>query len=190
MRINLTRKQAVARFIYMPVLTVLAMLFISGCSAVGNYTPNPLKAKGLAKNITITKPVVISNNQTSDQENSLDFRGISINYNTFTQSLVDALNMELNKNRVVSKDSTDKVLHVSVTNVKQSFIAGGFSYGADIDAEVKMGQGRTKKYQGSRASYASNGNIWFAPTRPLASAFRDLVEKIVTDPEIHEYINK
>lgn len=190
MRISLKKKQVVVRFIHTLALTALAMLFISGCSAVGNYTPNPLKAKGLAKNINITKSVVITNAQQSDQDHLLNFRGISINYKTFTQSLVEALNMELNKDRVVSNDSTDKELHVSVTNVKQSFIAGGFSYGADIEAEVKMGQGRTKKYQASRASYASGGNVWFAPTKPLAASFRDLAKKIITDPEIQEYINK
>jgi hypothetical protein len=190
MRIHLTRKQIVARFIYIPALTVLAMFFVSGCSPVGNYTPDPLKARGAAKNINITKQVVITNAQSYDKEDLLGFRGISINYKTFTQSLVDALNMELNKDRVVSKGSTDKQLHVSVTNVKQSFIAGGFSYGADINAEVKMGQGRTKQYLGSRASLASGYNVGSAPTKPLDAAFRDLVKMIAEDPDIQEYINK
>ena len=189
MRINFTKKQTITRLIYMPALTVLTLLFISGCSGVGNYTPNPLKARGVAKNVNVSNPVVINNAQASNQDHLMGFRGISINYNTFTQSVVEALNMELNNNMPITNNDTSKQLHITVTNVTIGFAAAGMNYRAHIEAQVKTGQGQTKHYQTTRASYASGLNVSTAPTRPLNSAFRDLVKQIAEDPDIQQYIN-
>ena len=189
MRIDLARKEVFVRFVYMASLTVLGMLFVSGCGH-GDYIPDPLKAKGLGENIIITKPVLISNGQPSDKDHLLDFKGISINYNTFTQSLVEALDMELNKNRAIANDSASKQLEVSVTNVRMDYSFGQLNYRSSIDAMVKMGQSQAKHYQASRASYASGFNMDLFPTKPLDAAFCDLVKKIIEDPEVHGYINK
>ena len=189
MGVTIAKKNTISYFICMLILPVLIMLLTIGCSPVGNYTPDPLMAKGLAKNINITKPVKISNNQPYDQKDLLAFRGISVNYNTFTQSLVDALNMELNKNKLIENDSANKHLQVAVTNVEMAFGSGAANFRATIDAEVKMGNGQIKQYHSSRASYASGFNIGTAPTKPLNAAFYDLVKYIVEDPVIQEYIN-
>lgn len=190
-------------------LLVLALIvFLSSCaSPVGKYSPDPImittpeandsdddseefepvKSKTVIK-VNISNPVKISNAQPSTREQPLDFRGIIVNYKEFTQSMVEALTLEYKKNNVTVNDSSEKELHVKVTEI--DMYMAGFTYRANISVEIKYGNGSTESFEATRGSYGSPLMINHFPTKPLDAAFKDIVTKIIHNKKIQDYINR
>lgn len=162
-------------------------VFLSSCAAVGKYNPDPKIATGSVKGINVTNSVKISNFQPSSEEHPLNFRGIIVNYNAFTQSLVEALRVEYERNNVIVTDSTDRELQVMVTKIGMD---QAFNFRAYIFAEVKYGDGSVEFFDITRASYASPFMVNNFPTKPLNAAFKDLVVEIINNKNIQDYINK
>lgn len=162
--------------------------FLSSCAPVGKYNPDPIIATGLAKGINVTNAVKIINSQSSTKEHSLDFRGIIVNYNEFTQSLVEALKIEYERNNVIISDSTERELQVAVTKIEM--YRGSMTFRANIFAEVKYGNRAIEKLDVTRASYGSPLMVNHFPTKPLNAAFKELVKKIIINKNIQDYINK
>lgn len=167
--------------VFLPAVTLCA-----SC-AIGPYSPEPNLAAGVTRNVAITKPVAILSDQTSEEPIHLPRRKIVVDRKSFTESLVAAIKMELASNNVAVTESADKKLLVSVTNIRM--FRDGATLRAEIDAEVKTGSGELEKFVTSRASYGSDFNRDIAPTRPIDSAFRDLVQKILTSKNILQYLN-
>lgn len=179
------RCKSVRAFIYFNL--VCCLLFFSSCrSSVGLYNPDPLTAKGVTKDISFSNTVSIINDQSSTQRHLLDFRGIEVNYNEFTQSLVDALCLELKRHGVALNESAEKKLYLKVTEVEM-FLS--MTYRADIKAIVRTGDGNEKIFRASRASYGSPFMVSTFPTKPLDAAFKDLVKDILTHPVITTYLS-
>lgn len=163
-------------------------IFLSSCAAVGKFKPNPKIARGLITGISVTNGVKISNSQLSSEEHLLEFRGVVVNYNTFTQSLVEALKMEYERNNVKVNDSNERELQVAVTKIEM--YPGNVNFRAKISAEVKYGNGSIEKFNISRATFGSLLMVAFFPTKPLNKAFKDLVAEIINNKNIQDYINK
>lgn len=197
--------------VYVCFLILMVTLFLSSCATpVGMYSPDPKivtaaepseqeeseSAETDAKStetaperkIYITNPVKIVNSQSSAEERPLDFRGIIVNYKEFTQSLVEAIKLEYEKNNVTVSDSAEKVLNIKVTDVDMRF--GAFNYRGTINAQIKGSDNLFQLFEASRASYGSGFMVSNYPTKPLDSAFKDIVVKIVYDEKIQDYINK
>ena len=179
------RCKSVGAFMYFNL--VCCLLFLCSCSSsVGPYNPDPLIAKGVTKNSSFSNTVSIINDQSSTQRHLLDFRGIEVNYNEFTQSLVDALCLELKRHGVILKESAEKKLYLKVTEVEM-FLS--MTYRADIKAIVRTGVGNEQIFRASRASYGSPFMVSTFPTKPLDSAFKDLVKDILAHPVITTYLS-
>lgn len=171
------------------VTLVLCACFLGSCSTkMGYYCPKPAVAKGAAKGLVVSQPVRITNAQVSKEEHTLDFRSIIVNYQEFTQALVDAVKVELASHVAADTDTTAKMLHISVTNVEMP--PPGATFSAYIHVDVKTGDGKLKRLLTNRSSYASPFNMGTVPTKPLNAAFRDMVEKILHDKAILAYLNE
>jgi hypothetical protein len=170
------------------LLVFTLSVFLSSCAAVGKYNPDPKIAIGSVKGINVTNAVKISNSQPSSEEHLLEFRGIVVDYKAFTQSLVEALKMEYERNNVIVSDSAERELQVAVTKIEMYM--GSANFRATIFAEVKYGNGSIEKFDASRASYASGFMVTNFPTKPLNAAFKDLVAEIINNKNIQMYINK
>jgi len=170
------------------LLPLIVVVFLVSCAAVGKYTPEPSLAEGAVEKVTITNPIKITNSQPSTEEHPLGFRGIIVNYNTFTQSLVDALKMEYKRNKGTVSDSAEKELKVKITNVDME--RGTLNFRAYVHAEVTYGDGKTEKFEATDASYGSPLMVNHFPTKPLESTFRQLVIQIIQNQNIQNYINK
>ena len=169
-------------------LLLILTVFLASCAAVGNYNPDPKIAIGLVEGINVTNAIKINNLQPSSKEHLLNFRGIIVNYKTFTQALVTALEMEYKRNNVIVNDSTERELKVAVTKIEMS--QGGMGFRAYIFAEVKFGNKSIEKFDVTRASYGSPLMINHFPTKPLDAAFKELVTEIINNKNIQDYINK
>lgn len=169
------------------LLPLLTILLLSSCAAVGKYSPDPALADGVVDGIDIKTQLRLTNAQPSTQEHNLGFRGIIINYHTFTQSLVDAVKMEYQRNKVSVNDSAEKELKIKVTQVTMGH--GGFNFRAYIYAEVEFGDNTVEKFQATDASYGSPLMVNHFPTKPLDSAFKYLVGKIIYSTKIKDYLN-
>ena len=178
-----------------PPFTICLHLFLiftitvslSSCAAVGRYNPDPKIAIGSVDIINVANTVKITNFQPSSKEHPLYFRGIAVDYNAFTQSLVEALKMEYERNNVMVSGSAERELQVMVTNIGMD---QGFNFRALISAEVKCGEEFVEFFDVSRASYASLFMINHFPTKPLNAAFKDLVVEIINNKNIQGFINK
>lgn len=173
--------------IFLHLLIFTIPIFLSACAAVGRYNPDPKIAIGSVKGITVTNAVKISNSQPSSEEHPLDFRGIVVDYNAFTESLVEALTMEYERNSVIVSNSTEKELQVMVTKIGMDQT---FNFRAYIFAEVKYGNESVEFFDITRASYGSPFMVNNFPTKPLNAAFKDLVVEIINNKNIQDYINK
>lgn len=160
---------------------------LNSCASVGRYAPSADIALGAANGVAINNPVKITNDQPSTYNQDLHFRGIVVNYNEFTQSLVDGLKGEVIRNKGSVSDNADKELRVSVTKVMMK--VKDFNYRARILAEVRFGDDGIEQFSVSRASYGSPFMVSNFPVKPLDAAFRNLVEEIINNREIQNYIN-
>lgn len=165
---------------------VSTLLLIVSCGPVGKYTPDPGLAKGAVQGIALSHPVAVLNDQAKTKSHTLPVRDIVVDYASFTQSLVEALKQELTRNGVSVQESASKRLYIAVTHVKMP--PPVFYFAAHIYVRVKTGDGQVEKLKVTKSSYASQFNIDLAPTRPLDAAFKDMVRKILTNPEILEYL--
>ena len=163
------------------------MCLLGSCaSKIGPYCPPSTLARGAAKGVVTPHAVAIVNAQDSTEEHTLEFRGIVVNYQEVTQSLVDALKAELSANGVTVADAAEKTLSISVTQITMPQPDTVFS--AYLHVEVKTGDGQLKKLMTRRSSYASPFNMSTVPKKPLNAAFRDMVKKILTTKAIQEYL--
>ena len=169
-------------------MLLILIVFLPSCSSVGKYRPDPKFATGVVESINISNAVKLTNSQPSTFVHSLNFEGIEVDYNSFTQSLVDALKIEYERNNVLVTDIAEKELSVSVTGVSISF--GYANFRSHIIAEVKYGDDVIEKFETSRATVGSLLMVKTSPTKPLNVAFRDLVEKIIMNKKIQNYINQ
>ena len=168
--------------------TVVMLVFIScGTIPIGQYNPNPAMAKGVVKNVTFSRDIALINNQPSTEDHYILFRETIVNYNKFTQSIVDALTIELERNGLLVNESSEKKLYVKVTNV--DFKLASSRYRGVIYAEVRTGNNQVEFFDTHRASYASPFNLDMFPTKPLDSAFKDIVREILENKQLNEYIN-
>lgn len=167
---------------------VFLILTLSACgtSPIGRYNPSPSLAQGAVNKVAFSNSIAIINDQPATDDHHIRFRKTIVNYNTFTQSIVDALKMELKRNSVPVDDSSEKKLYIKVTNV--NFQLRSPSYRGYIDVEVKIGKDHTEFIEATRASYASPFNLDTAPTKPLDAAFKDIVRDILNNKKIQEYI--
>jgi len=168
------------------VVMVAALLLLPSCSSVGRYTPDPAIAKGVAGDISYSGPLAIVNAQDSTEEHDVGFRGITVSYQEFTQSLVDALKAEFESNGATIQDAADKKLSVSVTTVSMTPTAA--TYRGAIRATVETADGHREKFYATRSSYASGWNVGTNPTKPFNTAFKDLVKSIVENEAISAYL--
>ncbi len=163
-------------------------IFLSSCASIGMYNPNPRIARGVITEISVANGVKISNAQPSSEEHLLVIRGIKVNYNTFTQSLVEALKLEYQRNNVKVSDSNQKELQVSITKIELYPAVATFR--AKIFAEVKYGNGSIEKFYNTRATYGSLFTVTFFSKKPLNAAFKDLVVDIINNENIQAYLNE
>ena len=173
-----------------PFLSGAFLIFVSlscGTIPIGRYNPDPALAQGVVEHVSFSSDVTIINDQPATDDHLIRFKEAVVNYNEFTQSLVDALRMELERNGIQVKDSSEKKLYVKVTKVDMQLRQPNFR--AYIDAEVKTGEDHIEFFEVTRASYASPFNLDTGATRPLDSAFKDIVREIMENTQIQEYIN-
>ncbi len=168
------------------LMAVCCLLLLSSCSAVGRYSPKPSVAEGVAENISSSGDVAVVNAQDSREEHALEFRGIVVDYHEFTQSVVDALKGELERNGVVVRDEANKKLYVKVTKV--TMMPGPAVFRGGINATVETEGGPTERFYATRASYASGWNVGKNPSKPLDVAFKDLIKSILANEAILGYI--
>jgi hypothetical protein len=161
----------------------LIFVLLSCASAqIGRYNPDPALAKGVLENVSFSNDIAIINDQPSTEDHLIRFQEAVVNYNKFTQSVVDALKMELERNGIRVKDSSERQLYVKVTNVDLQLRLPNIR--AYIDTEVRTGKGHIEFFEMTRASYSAT----LTPTKPLDAAFKDLVGNIMTNKQIQEYI--
>jgi hypothetical protein len=170
---------------YLPIL--ILVITLSSCSSVGHYTPSAEIAAGVANDVVFTNQLKITNDQPSTDTHELHFRGVIVNYNEFTQSLVDSLKAEVTGSKGAISDTAGKELRVSVTRV--TMVRGGFNYRARIFAEVRYGADGIEHFNVTRASYGSPFMVSNFPVKPLDAAFRNLVSEIIHNQIIQDYIN-
>lgn len=168
------------------ILMAVCCLLLSSCSAVGRYNPEPSIAEGVAENISSSGAVAVVNAQESREEHALEFRGMVVDYHEFTQSVVDALKAELERQGVVVRDEANKKLYVRVSNV--TMMPGPAVFRGTIKATVEAAGGPTERFYATRASYASGWNVGTNPTKPLDAAFKDLVRSILANEVILGYL--
>lgn len=168
-------------------ILVIACLLVS-CSAVGPYKPDAEIATGMVEGVSFSAPLAIINNQPSNEQHTLQFRGIIVNYHEFTQSLVDGLKAEVLRSGGIIDDSSGKELHVSITRISMN--KGAFNFQARILAEVAFGADGLEHFNVSRASYGSLFMTQNFPTKPLNAAFKDLVADILQNQKIQSYLNE
>lgn len=173
---------------YLNTITLLLTVFLSACASIGNYNPDPQIANGVLTVVNVKNAIKISNTQPSTEEHELEFRGIIVNYNQFTQSLVEALKMELERNAVTISETAGKELKVAVTKIEM--YTTSFNFRAEIFAEVKLGSGDIEKFNVTRASYGSPLMMSQFPTRPLDVAFKDLVSEVINNGKVQKYLNE
>lgn len=188
--------------IILAVLLFVSFILLSSCAAVGKYDPDPKLVLEKAQEepeedqfvkpkpkeaIHISNAVKLSNAQSNNQDRNLDFRGIIVNYQSFTQAVVDGLTLEYKANKVSVSDSAEKQLQIKVVDINMT--VGGVNFRADVVTEVSYGNGKTERFEASRASYASPLMMNHFPTKPLDSAFQDIVEKIARNKNILAYLN-
>jgi hypothetical protein len=172
------------RHILFPIIVII---FLTSCAAdVGKYAPSPVIAKGEPKDLNIETPFSIINSQLNSEDLPLEFRGIIVNYNEFTQSLVEALKSEYESNNVKVHDSAEKELRVSITKIYMARSA--FYFSADIVAEVSHANGAIQVFETHRSSYGSQFMVDSFPTKPLDVAFKDLVSEIIENKNILKYL--
>ncbi len=172
---------------YFSILSVAA-IFISGCGAsVGKYVPDYNNLTDSIVSIDIRHPVKIINAQPSAEEIELEFKGITVDYHSFTQALADALKARFKAGMSPEKDSAVKELNVRVTKVVM--FLNGMNYRAQIYAEINYGNNSTEYFKSSRASYASPFMTGTFPKKPLDAAFKDLVYEILKNKNIRDYLN-
>lgn len=165
--------------------SVCCIVYLFGCTAVGFYNPNPKIAAGVKSIEKSSVSVCLINDQPNSDRHLLDFQKIEVDYNAFTQSLVDAMKAEFERCGAKVSTDSEKKLYIKVALVQMANL--GAVYRAKIKAYVKTGDGDQKMFLSSRASYASPFNMATAPTRPLDAAFKDLVVKIMSDPTLQAY---
>ena len=167
---------------------IFLILVLSACGmpSIGRYNPDPSTAKGVVKDIAFSHNITIINNQPSTDDHTLRFGETIVNYNAFTQSIVDALKMELTRNGITVNDSSQKKLYVKVTNVDYQLRTP--NYRAYIDVEVKTGNDHIEFIEVTRGSYSSPLNMSTAPTRPMDAAFEDIVRDIMNNKKIQDYL--
>jgi len=169
------------------ILGMIACIFLlPSCSRVGKLEIDPSIAKGMAENLSFSGTLAIVNAQDSVEERDLNFRGITVDYHGFTQSIVDALKVEFESNGATLRDEAEKTLYVTATNV--SMKPGPATFRGAINATVKTADGHTEKFYATRASYASGWNVGTNPTKPLNAAFKDLIKSIAENQAIREYL--
>ncbi|MFH2057522.1 MAG: hypothetical protein ABIJ59_01305 [Pseudomonadota bacterium] len=168
--------------------SLLLILVLSSCGmpSIGRYNPDPSIAKGVVKDIAFSNTITIINDQPDSKDHTLRFGETIVNYNAFTQSIVDALKMELTRNGITINDSSQKKLYVKVTNVDYQLRAP--NYRAYIDTEVKTGNDHIEFIEVTRGSYSSPLNMSTAPTRPMDAAFEDIVRDIMNNKKIQDYL--
>jgi hypothetical protein len=165
-------------------LILTGSLALASCVNVGLYNPDPQSAVLKKPGYTIPLNTTITNVQPSKKEHYLEFGGIIVNYHDFTQAVVKAL--EEHK-RSDSSLAGEKELRVKVTFVEST--PDAFTYRGDIIAVVAFGDVGKEEIRSSRASYGSGFNATTAPTRPLDSAFKDLVANILKNEKIRAYLD-
>ena len=169
------------------ILGMIACIFLlSSCSGVGKVEIDPSIAEGVAENLSFSGILAIVNAQDSAEERDLNFRGITVDYHGFTQSIVDALKVEFESNGATVQEQAEKTLYVTVTDV--SMKPGPATFRGAINATVKTADGHTEEFYATRASYASGWNVGTNPTKPLNAAFKDLIKSIAENQAIREYL--
>ena len=172
-------------------LLIVCSIMLSSCSTtapLGKYTPNPSIAKGIKIDITASAPVAIINAQSTSTEQQLGFREMIVNKHEWTQALIEALAAGLEKNGVTVNENATKQLHVSVTKI--DMVLHTATYQGFLDVEITGEGGLKEEFKVDKVSYASVGNVGFNPTKPIDSCFRTVVQKILTNENIQEYLRK
>jgi hypothetical protein len=163
------------------------LLCLASCSS-GRYTPKPSRAEGVVQKVSCPNAVAVVNGQSDGAEYKLEFGRYAVQYQEFTQAVVDALQAELERHGVTVQDGGTKTLRVTVTKV--TMMPSGVTYRATIEAIVETGDGKGARFQPSRGSYASGFNLMFTPMKPMDASFRDLVGAILENDVIKEYLAK
>ncbi len=172
--------------IFLTSIFLISVLSACGMPSIGRYNPDPSLAKGVVKDIPFSQNITIINDQPATDDHTLRFGKTIVNYHTFTQSVVDALTMELKRNGITVNDSSEKKLYVKVTNVDYQLRAPNFR--AYIDTEVKIENDHIEFIEVTRGSYSSPFNMSTAPTRPMDAAFGDIVRDIMNNKKIQDYL--
>ncbi len=163
------------------------VLSLASCSG-GRYTPKASLAEGLVRKVSCPSAVAVVNGQSDSVEHQLEFGRYAVQYQEFTQAVVDALKGEFERNGVTVQEGAAKTLRVTVTNI--TMMPSGMTYRATIEATVETGDGKGARFQPSRGSYASGFNLTFSPMKPMDASFRDLVAAIPENDVIKEYLAK
>jgi len=172
-------------FVKIIVISLTLTLMIS-CASVGKYTPKPSLAQGVAGVLNISHSVDVISTQLDSTERDLKFKNIIVNYYRFSQSLANALKMELKNNGVLLSRNPQKKLFIRVSKVE--IPKPDINFRAFIEVYVKTGEGQEIFFKTTRASYASPFNKNTFPTKPLDAAFRDMVKKILMNKKIIDYL--
>lgn len=172
------------------VLLSICTFFLSSCttSSIGRYTPNPSISKEVKIKIVASEAIAIINAQSSSSEQQLGYREMIVSKQKWTQALIESLTSELKNNGVVVRDDAKKQLHVSITNI--DLILAFARYQGFLDAVVTGEGGLKETFKVDKVNYASSGNVAFFPTKPIDECFRALVEQILENENIKEYIRK
>jgi hypothetical protein len=96
--------------------------------------------------------------------------------------------MEYERNNVTVSASAEKELQVAVKKIKM--YSSEFYFRAEIDINVKYGNGFVETIRVGRSSTGSPFMKMFFPRKPLKKAFKDSVKDIINNKNIQKYINK
>lgn len=169
-------------------ISMSVLFFVSCMASVGEYIPDPKMAQGVSGAWNAPTAVKLINVQSDSTQRVLKFKNIIVNYREFTQALIDAINMELIRNGVSTNGDNAKELRLAITEISMEEVSS--NYRAKLTAKVETGGGDAHIYMTSRASYASPFNKNTFPTKPLDSAFRDMVQKILRSEMVTSYFSE
>lgn len=165
-------------------ITIFAMLILTlcGCTVIYKAEPNPMKV-GMVEQFQSNATIQIINSQTSEDSQMENVGGgmtFKINPKELTDSAIELLKEELEKNGIETNNSSPKILNLSLDKLYMgNYIMAA---GCTVTITVETNSGISKIFK--RQNTSSLG-IWNA----CDFAITKVVANIINDPEIRYFID-
>jgi len=180
------------------IIIVFVFVLLTACGTIGKYNPEPVIANRVVREFKSSKVISVGNIQKDKTDHDLKYEGLIINYNEFTERVVNGLKSELSRMGVrITENEANKELKIQVNAIaiRQSGYEGHISrivISGLLQAKIELGNGEKVNLEIVRASgYGGPFSSKSSRTKNVINAcYKGLIKEIFEHKKIITYLNE